>query len=398
MYKWILIFCLPLASFAEVSLCSKSFANLTKTPAFLQTLRAVFARKNTTPEQIPAEVTVQRNLTIPPLANFKDASFDSSKVTVQESLTAQPLDPMLAERPRKPAGRPIFTKGLDEANRMIQLAERLRNSQIDPYTTHIPEFADDIPKHISFIKEGIEKSGEKKEAQLKALAELEKEALEKAKNKQVTYEWWLIWNENLINLASGFINQVTSLIDFFPEAILLPTISEVGITAMNRYFSQRVFPLGLVNQPTFVDGNLLRPAQFFDHDISHTNTALNYYYTPISDIDKHFNINLYQEFMNLDLTPEQQEMINLVYFTISHEQSFAIYLVKNWRGATNFEIPLSLRGNPIHRFQNKDDLRELLPVSVNADSREEVEAYLNKNKQLFEQLGHRILKAAARNK
>ena len=152
MHKWILIFCLPLASFAEVSVCPKKIANLTL------------------------------------------------------------LDPMLAERPRKPAGRPIFTKSLDEANRMIQLAERLRDSQINPYTTHIPEFADDIPKHISFIKEGIENSGKRKRARLKELAKLEKEALKKAQNKQVTYAWWLEWNERL-SIAGSY--------------ILIPTLSLV---------------------------------------------------------------------------------------------------------------------------------------------------------------------------
>ena len=348
MYKWILIFCLPLASFAEVSLCSKSFANLTL------------------------------------------------------------VDPMLAEKTRKPAGRPIFTKGLDEANRMIQLIERLRDAQIDPLTTHIPEFADDIPKHISFIKEGIEKSGKKKEAQLKALVELEKEALEKSQKKQVTYEWWMRWNALLTDLVSSFeIFQYNNDIHYkhnyyvtfhvsFPKAILLPTISEIGITAMNRYFSQRIFPLGVVNQPTLVDGNLFHPDQFFDHDVTHTNTVLLDRHISISDIDKHFNINLYQEFKKLDLTLIQQEMIDLVYFAIWHERSFDIEPIQNWREATKFEISLLFNERSIGRFQRENDLRELLPTSVNADSKEEVEAYLNEGKQLFEQLSNQILKSAAR--
>ena len=384
MYKWILIFCLPLASFTEASLCSKSIANLTnmpKTTGFLQTLRAVFTRENKTPEQTPAAAAIQGNHPVQPL-----------------------VDSMLAERPHKP-GRPIFTKGLDEANRMIQLIERLRDSQIDPYTTHIPEFADDIPKHISFIKEGIEKSGEKKEAQLKALAEVEKEALEKSQNKQVTYEWWLQWNTLLTDLVSDFeafhqyrINGIRynhnyepTFHTFFPEAILLPTIGDIGIIAMNRYFSHRILPLGVVNQPALVDGNLFHPGLFFDHDISHARTALLHLHISPSVIDKHFNINLYQEFKKLDLTPEQQEMIDLVYFAIWHEQSFNIQLVQNWREATKFEISLLLNKHSIVRFQTENDLRELLPVSVNADSKKAVKAYLNESKQLFEQLAHQIV-------
>ena len=352
MHKWILIFCLPLASVAEISLCSKKIANLTL------------------------------------------------------------VDPMLAERPRKPAGRPIFTKGLDEANRIIQLAKRLRDSQINPHTTHIPEFADDIPKHVSFMKEGVEKSGEEKEAQLKALAELEKEALEKAKNKQVTYEWWLRWNEHLsissstntdadsltstINavITSGYY-IVPDIVPRFPDVITIPTTSDFGIQAFNRSLSQNVFPLGVVNQATFADGILMTPHAFFVHDARHSTRTLDKSEdSTLSKIENNFNINLYQELQKLDLSLEQQEMIGLVYFTIWHEQILDIQPVQDRTEPTKFEILLNNR--MIRRFQNKNGLGRLLPVSVNADSKEEIEAYLNESIQLFEQLGHQILEAAAR--
>ena len=100
-------------------------------------------------------------------------------------------------------GRPVFTNGIDEADRITSLAQRLRNSQINPQTTHIPEFADDIPKHIELIKEGIKKSGKDVEERLKILDDLTKEALEKTNNQEVTYAWWLVWNKRLANIASG---------------------------------------------------------------------------------------------------------------------------------------------------------------------------------------------------
>ena len=381
MYKWILIFCLPLASVAKVSLCSKHIANLTnmpKTTGFLQTLRAVFARENTTHEQTPAAAAIQG------------------------SRSVQPLDPILVERSRKPAGRPIFTKGLDEANRMIQLAERLRDSQIDPHTTHIPEFADDIQKHISFIKKGIKKSGEEKRARLKALAELKKEALEKAKNKQVTYEWWLSWNERLSIAGSIYTNTYTlSRISItnqhtnsiYQDIIMIPTISELGIQAFNRSSSQNVFPLGVVNQATFTDGILMTPYNFFSHDVEHSTKIINRSeYSALSKIENNFNINLYQELQKLDLSLEQQEMIGLVYFTIWHEQLLDI--VQDRTEPTKFEILLN--NLMIRRFQNKNGLGRLLPVSVNADSREEIEAYLNESIKFFIKLVRQILESAAR--
>ena len=380
MYKWILIFCLPLGSFAEVSLCSKRIAHLTNTPkttGFLKTLRAVFARENTAHEQTHAAAAIQGSHSVQPL-----------------------VDPMLAERPRKPAGRPIFTKGLDEANRMIQLAERLRNSQIDPHTTHIPEFADDIPKHISFIKEGIEKFGEEKEARLKKLAELEKEALKKAKNKQVTYEWWLEWNTQLASIVSlytytsfGVIVSRAEIFPMFPDIIMVPTVSDFGIQAFNRSLSHNVFPLGIVNQPTFADGILIAPLTFLSHDFTHTaNIVKMSKISSLSKIENNFNINLYQELQKLDLSLEQQEMIDIIYFSMLHEEFMYIHLFQNWQESKSFVILKT--DYDITRFQKEGNLRELLPASVNADSKEEIEAYLNKSTQLFEQLGHQILKAA----
>ena len=379
MHKWILIFCLPLASVAETSLCSKRIANLIQKPpkmmGFLQTLRDAFARENTIPEQISVEAAIQANH------------------------TARSLDPILVERPYKP-NRPIPTKGLDEANHMIQLAERLRNSQIDSYTTHIPEFADDIPKHISWITEGIEKSGEKKEARLKILDDLEKEALEKAKNKQVTYAWWLSWNDRLTKLASSvkvFKNtHIASLytVPIFPDMIIIPTINDFGIQAFNRSLSQRVFPLGVVNQLTYADGILMTPHDFFIHDTNHvSNITRNLKHTSLFKIENSFNINLYQELQKLDLSLEQQEMIDIIYFSIFHEEIMHIHLVQDWQESKDLIIFEIKYGYIIDRFQKKGDLRELLPTSVNADSKEEVEAYLNESKQLFEQLSHRILKS-----
>ena len=169
---------------------------------------------------------------------------------------------------------------------------------------------------------------------------------------------------------------------------MIPTVSDFGIQAFNRSLSQRVFPLGVVNQATFADGILMPPHDFFAHDVTHsTNIIRDSKHSTLSEIENSFNINLYQELQKLDLSLEQQEMIDTIYFSILHEN-----LVHEWQESKDIQLG---RIYSIDRFQKKGDLREFLPASVNADSKEEVEAYLNESIQLFEQLLHQILKAAA---
>ena len=45
--------------------------------------------------------------------------------------------------------------GLDHVMENLRLVQSLRTRPIDPYTTHIPEFADLIDEHIGFVRKGI---------------------------------------------------------------------------------------------------------------------------------------------------------------------------------------------------------------------------------------------------
>ena len=311
-------------------------------------------------------------------------------------------------------GRPVFTKGMDEANRMISLAQKLRNSQVDPQRTHIPEFAEEIPKHIEFIREGIQKPVfKKKRGKLRILSYLEKEALDKKENKQVTYEWWLYWNQRLTHILDFKMNTMSLRedefgINFFPKYILIPTIKELGVTAINRSFSEGVFPLGVTNKK--IRGRInLYPAEFFQHDVGHffdflkfkdsnslNNSFISEYGNDIKDLDKAFideyGNNIieeipYHEFQKLNLSMRQKEMIDTIYFIFSHEQmgiitdSFRVWI--NW-----FRLDLS-------GIFHTGDLRELLPNSVNANSRTEVRVYLKESAQFFEKIVRQIVEPSA---
>ena len=297
-------------------------------------------------------------------------------------------------------GRPVFTKGVDSADRMVSLAQKLRNSQINPKTTHIPEFADDIPKYIEWIEEGIKKSGKNVEEKLKILDDLKKEAVERINNQQVTYEWWLNWNWRLSQYENPESQNITSVLralsETFPDAVLLPTTSDLGITAMNKSISQRVFPIGLSNKPTVVDGELMAPHTFFIHDISHAQDYLSIKRKHTASIEEDFNINLYQEFQKLDLPLEQREMIENIYFQIWHEMEG----IKILKVGNKFDVRFSSSDPQIQMdgtigpFQKEGYFRELLPDSVNADSPEDIQNYLEDSMNLFGRLTNQIIEAS----
>ena len=279
---------------------------------------------------------------------------------------------------------------MDEADQMVNLAQKLRNLQINPRMTHIPEFADDIPKHIELIEEGIRKSGKDGEEMLKTLADLKKEALEKIRNQEVTYAWWLEWNSSLARIEYG--NQGNPLnrtlneaIDSFPDIILLPTTSDLGITAMNRDISQRVFPLALQNKTVLVDGKSYDPFDLFYHDVAHAREYLLSKESVTSSIEERYNINLYQEFQKLKFSSEQSERINNIYFQIWHEMEMRI--------SEDLTVTLPSKARLVYRFQKEGDLRELLPDSVNADSKEAVGKYLDESMSLFERLTRQVVES-----
>ena len=302
----------------------------------------------------------------------------------------------------KVIGRSVFTKGVDSADRMVSLAQKLRNSQINPHTTHIPEFADDIPKHIEWIEEGIKKSGKNVRKKLKTLNKLKKEAVERINNQQVTYEWWLNWNQRLSDIEdllsefrkSTVQRNIPAGVEKFPDIILFPTNSDLGITAMNRLISQKVFPLGLANKPTVADGQLMAPHRFFYHDLSHFGEYLKDKKRYTSSIEEDFNINLYQEFQKLDLPLEQREMIENIYFQIWHE----LYGIRLFKIGNKFDARIFPAGEMMYKvlalFQKKGDYREFLPDSVNADSAEDIQNYLEDSMDLFGRLTNQIIEAS----
>ena len=350
--------------------------------------------------------------------------------------------------------RPIFTDGLDEINRMIELAQKMRTSQVDPFNTHISEFADAIPDHIEFIKKGITaekfvvralndkqeraieqaqlvgkgetgldgtsaRMGNYTEQQnkekyrilteagftpkerrqivegkidegdskggLRILDNLQKEALERLKNKSVTYEWWLTWNAKLVSINHSYVfvspvEHIPGIVRAFPVNIFLPLTAELGVMALNRSFSQRVFPIGLINELTGVDGLVYNPTSFFSHDVSHAQAYLE------SFTGSKIRSYLYKIFDKMNLSLLEREMVETVYFLIKHERTFLREISPSRFTPWNRRKQKAIA----QRLQRSDDMRELLPNDLNVDNLTEIEEYLDKSVKVFRRVNRQV--------
>ena len=101
---------------------------------------------------------------------------------------------------------PAFYSGVDAVLYWNQVGQKMKAGFINPYQTHIEEFAHHVNGHITFMKEGIlnrtDISQELKNEMLALLNQFFEEAQQKIKDKELTYAYWLYWNQRLAILAS----------------------------------------------------------------------------------------------------------------------------------------------------------------------------------------------------
>ena len=283
--------------------------------------------------------------------------------------------------------RPAFTDGLDEVNRMVELAQRLRTSKADPFTTHIPEFADSIPDRIKFIREGIPESNKES---LQILDDLHKEAMDKIKEKGVTYQWWLKWNNKLTfipaeeTLASAtrgnfeiadMVFDEESVVTTFPNNVFMPTTSDLGVITLNHSFSNNVFPIGVINKITSADGREFRPEGFFAHDREHAEDFLRLKHNTKKEVLKD---NLYQKIQRMELSLEEREMVETIYFLGIHEDRPDIISLSAGKLTTNDGL--------LDRFNQANNLGDLLPSNVNPTNQAEVKKYLDESVEVFKRV------------
>ena len=125
--------------------------------------------------------------------------------------------------------RDIFIEGVDGMNRLQTLGQRLRERNINPFKTHVKDFADETKNDIKFIRQGLVSksrkikqeiegssdytSSEKQlrtaeaDAQLaedlKILEDFAQEAKQRVKEERVTHHWKSHWSNRLTVLTTN---------------------------------------------------------------------------------------------------------------------------------------------------------------------------------------------------
>ena len=294
-----------------------------------------------------------------------------------------------------------MVQGLDEAYKMSELASHLRNSNINPYKTHIEDFSISIPERIRYIREGIQTKekmskrldlvlkGEENlfpqvKKRLQALDELASEASQKQREKGVTYVWYLEWNQKLSQLATrqklydefSHLDRplLSDLIESFPYFVHIPTTQSFGIMAFNKSISENVFPLGVSNKIVFADGLDFTPHHLFNHDTLHSRNILQSHVQnnnfPYGKNRSMTAQEFYNKLQNADIPLDQKKKAEIMYFFNAHD-------VGNL-----YDDTVNI---PVEKFTNDESLLQLLPESVRRD-KEKIQSYLEEAVDIYENI------------
>ena len=297
-------------------------------------------------------------------------------------------------------------KGLDEAYRMSELASHLRESNINPYKTHIEDFSASIPEHIRHTQESIQTKEKilknlirfwngtdndlfsKVKKRLEALDRLASEALKKQQEKGVTYAWYLEWNFKLSQLASRGASDsdnvipdegkiiFSDIIESFPYFVAIPTIQDIGIMGFNKSISENVFPLVFSNKVVFADGREFSSGELFFHDILHSRVILqsqvrndNFPYGKHTSLT---NLEFYNRLQSADIPQTQRQQAEMFYFIHVHDKGLL------------YDDPVSI---PIGRINVDKSLLELLPENIRGD-KEKIQSYLIEVEEVYRGILH----------
>ncbi len=242
-----------------------------------------------------------------------------------------------------------YTNFFDSAVWIVELQKRWKKIKANPETTHIPYFAQQVNSHIKHIRKSINNSDLpdfEKYGKLRTLKVLEREAFSARKNHKVTSTWWNIFNIRLIALTTSPVESAFSLelsrdqlksyqtvykrlqemrdsivlgpyvqlMEKFPDAVLAPSISQVGPMAFNQTMSENIHFIGVSGTNVKVDGKVLSPQDYFKHDVEHTLSIEEYF----TKQNPSFYSQLRREISSLP--KDKREQLEFAYFLLLRER------------------------------------------------------------------------------
>ena len=293
----------------------------------------------------------------------------------------------------------------DKVDRLIFIGRGLRSyPMLNPYKTHIVDFEDQITDHIKFIRQGILSSRTVEgylssrtdvDEKLKILDDFKHEAEKRRDNKELTYQYWLLWNMRLSILVSsnrprwwdwkthaGTLSRtrasdvfstgdrinnyaqdtVQFFLEIFPQFIILPAIG-VSYKDLNKSFSDDIFLIELQNKDANQDNQRWIPYNLYTHDLNHavlsTFKRFNIPKMGNSQFSKRY-FQIAQTFPN-----KVREMAEIGFFIFFHE---TIEVLQHGDDIGEFFQKGVNEDDMLPRLLNrKTDLGSILPENIQSD-------------------------------
>ena len=217
-----------------------------------------------------------------------------------------------------------FTRGLDEVIEWIAIAKQLWQLEVDPLTSRIDYFANKMLEHIEYMEKGVKNSRQKTQ-----IRHLKRYARRAVQNGGSTYAEWIRFNYLLVSILTGprhqakgamlihkIINDYIYNLTKFPQEIFMPSVvGGFGIIALNRSFSEGIYPVGMLRKNESFVQEGVGPLYFFIHDLDHASTNP-FYRFPQSYLE------VMKKMQNLPI--EKRKNVELAYFILSHEESYLL--------------------------------------------------------------------------
>ena len=249
-----------------------------------------------------------------------------------------------------------YTRGIDEANEWIVVAEQLREGATNPFTTSVDYFANKTLEHIQDIDKEVENPQQRRKL-LRWKRYVEK------KQQRFTYEDFLKVNWALSKILRNGMEDgsehIERLIYAFPRVIAMPTTTgAVGIMTLNRAGTHGIHTIGLKYG-----------SWYFYHDLSHAVNSNEY--PPIWFYD---NMNRFSK----SLPIQKRKNIKLAYWLITHENSYG----SNWLSSVR-TMKKILKKCAFSSALNHDELKGLIDTSSKEKIRQQLEEAIQNFADIF---------------
>ncbi len=235
---------------------------------------------------------------------------------------------------------PIYTAGTAHLSRFLRLGKKLRNSNIDPISTHIDELSHILLEYIKNIEQLLHTKGNTNNPDFVIrFKQINNQIQKRIHSKKVSYRWAMSFCFELLFLATGLIKGkeinsekltkyreeasalVQRMINKFPEKIFIPVPHNIGIIFVTRTIFNNLFPFQLSTQKVKADLNKMDPYLFALHDIYHGFRKPMIIYDPVFNIV--YNEDFHQYFIQTveTLTIQNRKMAEWIYLNRLQENA-----------------------------------------------------------------------------